>query len=248
MYGDSYFQINQGYTYKNASTEMSSYEPHSTPATNPYSFKFHWHYGDLACQIPYNRLYPIWFVTIPGYAFLHSYHYNAEQTERPSKVFPVLIFIVVMAGSLAEELIRVFLQIPIAIGVISFSLSSLFSLLWFWRRREIGDYVKGVYVYVSRSHVSSGASGYRTNSQFSDNEGIPVSVFYPEGQRHNLQPVYEGPRYHVLQRQPYTVDTDEGGINQQINTQPVRWRRHTSTPNQRHTTDVIIPLSQETQV
>ena len=156
MYGDSYFQINQGYTYKNASTEMSSYEPHSTPATNPYSFKFHWHYGDLACQIPYNRLYPIWFVTIPGYAFLHSYHYNAEQTERPSKVFPVLIFIVVMAGSLAEELIRVFLQIPIAIGVISFSLSSLFSLLWFWRRREIGDYVKGVYVYVSRSHVSSG--------------------------------------------------------------------------------------------
>ena len=156
MYGDSYFQINQGYKYENSSTVLSSFEPHTTALTNPFVFKWHWHYAGFACQIPYNRFYPIWFITIPGFALLHSYHYNAEQTERPSKLFPVLLFIVVMIGSIVEECIRMFLDFPIAIGVITFSVLSMLSLLWFWRRKEVGDFVKGVYVFVSRSHVSSG--------------------------------------------------------------------------------------------
>ena len=158
MYGDSVFQVNQGYKYENSSFAMNSFEPHTTPTTNPFVFKFHWHYRDFACQVPYNRFYPIWFITIPGFAFLHSYHYNAEQSERPSNAFPVLILTVVLAGSVLEETIRIFFDIPLAIGIISFSMFSLFSLLWFWSRKEIGDFVKGVYIYVSRSHVSSGKS------------------------------------------------------------------------------------------
>ena len=46
-----------------------------------------------------------------------------------------------------------------------------------------------------------GASGYRTNSELSYVDGIPVHVFYPEGQR-QPEPVYEGPRYYTLTRQP----------------------------------------------
>ena len=84
---------------------------------------------------------------------------------------------------------------------------------------------------------ATGASGYRTNSQFSNCDGIPVSAFYPEGQRQALQPVYEGPRYHVLQRQVYPEDRE-----------PVRWRRYASSPFPNHTSEVILPVSQETQV
>ena len=156
MYGDSYFQINQGFIYTNATITIHNYEPHSTPMTNPYTFKWHWHYSDLPCQIPYTRFYPIWFVTIPGYALLHSIHYNAEQSQRRSKVFPVLAFVVAMVSSAAEEAIRLCFNFPLGIGVISFTLLSLLSLLWFCKLKEIGDYVEGVYAYVSRSHVSSG--------------------------------------------------------------------------------------------
>ena len=149
-YGESVFQANQGFKYQNSSITVSSFEPHSTPEKNPYIFKWHWHYAGFACQIPYSRFFPIWFVTTPGYALLHGIHFNSEQSEHKSKVFPVII------GSPAEEFIRIFFNVPLGIGVISFPILSLFFVLWFCKQEEIGDFIHGVYVYVSRSHVSSG--------------------------------------------------------------------------------------------
>ena len=155
-YGESVFQVNQGFKYQNSSINFSSFEPHSTPDTNPYTFKWHWHYAGFACQIPYSRFFPIWFVTTPGYALLHGIHFNSEQSEHKSKVFPVIAFLLAIIGSLSEELIRIFFNVPLGIGVISFPILSLFFVLWFCKQGEIGDFIHGVYVYVSRSHVSSG--------------------------------------------------------------------------------------------
>ena len=155
-YGESVFQVNQGFEYQNSSINFSSFEPHSTPDTNPYTFKWHWHYAGFACQIPYSRFFPIWFVTTPGYALLHGIHFNSEQSQHKSKVFPVIAFLLAIIGSLSEELIRIFFNVPLGIGVISFPILSLFFLLWFCKQEEIGDFIHGVYIYVSRSHVSSG--------------------------------------------------------------------------------------------
>ena len=156
MYGDAYFQINQGFTYQNSSTTISNFEPHSTPNTNPLIFKWHWHYTGFACQVPYTRIYPIWMVTTPGFVLLHGLHFNAEQSEHRSKILPVIAFLITMLGSVIEECIRLFMKVPIGIGVISFSLLSLLFILWFCKNKELGDFMHGVHIYVSRSHVSSG--------------------------------------------------------------------------------------------
>ena len=155
-YGESVFQVNQGFKYQNSSISVSNFEPHSIPDTNPYTFKWHWHYAVFAYQIPYSRFFPIWFVTTPGYALLHGIHFNSEQSEHKSKVFPVIAFLLAIIGSLSEELIRIFFNVLLGIGVISFPVLSLFFVLWFCKQEEIGDFIHGVYVYVSRSHVSSG--------------------------------------------------------------------------------------------
>ena len=156
MYGDAYFQINQGFTYQNSSATISNFEPHSTPNTNPLMFKWHWHYTGFVCQVPYTRLYPIWMVTTPGFVLLHGLHFNAEQSEHRSRILPVIAFLITMLGSVIEECIRLFMKVPIGIGVISFSLLSLLFILWFCKNKELGDFMHGVYIYVSRSHVSSG--------------------------------------------------------------------------------------------
>ena len=83
--------------------------------------------------------------------------------------------------------------------------------------------------------ASLGASGYRTNSQFSYVDGIPADVWYRDVPRPREQRRYEGPRYYVLQRQ---IDPME----------PVRWRRFTSSPNPNCTSEVVIPVSDDAQL
>ena len=151
-------QISQGFRYKNRTETEAGFDLYKTPRTNPFVFKFQVEYGNLPCQTPYIAFFPIWYAIIPGMTLMHMLHFNKEHSENPSRLCAVILCIITIVTTAAEEGIRVFL-FQIGIGVISFPCLSIYSLICFKLRGELKEFVKGFEQFVerpSRSIVSSG--------------------------------------------------------------------------------------------
>ncbi|XP_075254962.1 uncharacterized protein LOC142346317 [Convolutriloba macropyga] len=159
-------QLSQGFYYQDENTKESGFDPYKTPRTNPFTFKFQVEYRNEPCQIPYIGFFPIWYPIIPGITLMHMLHFNQEHSEKPSRLCAVILIIITIVTTAAEEGIRVFL-FQIGIGVISFPCLSVYSLICFKLRGEFKEFVKGFEQFVerpSRSIVSSGSHLTRSSS------------------------------------------------------------------------------------
>merc|ERR1712117_581347 len=99
-------------------------------ATNILVWKVHWHLSGYVCQVPYSRYYPLWFFLIPGFFIMHAYHFNKYQRSQPSTLFSVLVVLIGIGCAFVEDVIRTF-GAQVGIGVMSFPVLSLFTLVYF---------------------------------------------------------------------------------------------------------------------
>ena len=151
-------QIARGFRYQDQNTTEADFDLYKTPRTNPFVFKFQVEHGNLPCQTPYTAFFPIWYAIIPGMTLMHMLHFNQEHSEKPSRLCTVILIVITIAATAAEEAIRLFL-FPIGIGVISFPCLSVYSLICFKLRGELKEFTKGFEEFFerpSRSIVSSG--------------------------------------------------------------------------------------------